>query len=368
MARRRTQVGTFGTHLQHFARSVDIVDDETLDDVRNLIYEYVQEELGAVYFEVSQRHWFDNAPGLRTTWSSANKDFSMTIKGADNKYSSQLAVSFDTGKPLWIVNPEGKPLRDADSYVDQWCGVTDLPPYNTPLNRDLFTSIVIPMWRPNNYKLGVMALQTATYLDIADYDRNELELLADALGVLIDLSNLNQVQTQGTRDAITNLRRTKAAVVFPQIARPQIFLAFSAAADQEVVGVLVDVLKEFSSQLRVAQWNRIDDSGTITAQLAEEITTSRFGLCYLSEPQEGAGGYADNPNVLFEAGMLHALTVLSIHERSGWIPLREKESPPTPFDFAAERIELVPRAADGSLNEEMFRTRLRARLQRLLSD
>jgi hypothetical protein len=67
-----------------------------------------------------------------------------------------------------------------------------------------------------------------------EYDKGELELLADALGVLIDLGDLNHVQTQGTRDAIGNLRRIRDTVVFPQLAKPQLFLAFSDAADQEV--------------------------------------------------------------------------------------------------------------------------------------
>jgi hypothetical protein len=67
-----------------------------------------------------------------------------------------------------------------------------------------------------------------------EYDKGELELLADALGLLIDLGDLNHVQTQGTRDAIGNLHRIRDTVVFPQLAKPQLFLAFSDAADQEV--------------------------------------------------------------------------------------------------------------------------------------
>jgi hypothetical protein len=345
---------------------VDIVDDSTLNETRRIIYEYLQSELDAATFEVFLSSWVDNAPGLRTSWSSANRDFTTTIKGDDNKYTSQLAVSLDTGNPLWIVNPEREPLRSAESYVDQWSRVIDLPPYKPPINEDLFTSIVIPMRRPSNRILGVIALESATYLDIAEYSRSELELLADALGVLIDLDDLNQMQTQGTRDAIGNLRRIKDTVVFPQIAKPQLFLAFSAAADQEVVGVLVEVLEEFDSQLRVVQWDQIEDSGTITSQLAEEITTSRFGICYLSEPEDNTGRFADNPNVIFEAGMLHALAVLSAQERSGWIPIREEKSLATPFDFAGERIEVVPRAAGDRLNEARFRARLRARIENLL--
>jgi hypothetical protein len=366
--RKRAQVGTFGSHLQTFARSVDIVDEQVLREARDLVYEYLQDELGVGYLELARPNVINQVTGLRTYWSSANKDFSTTIKGPDLRYSSHAAVSYDMGKPLWIVNPQHKPLRAADSYVDQWSNIPDLPPYKAPLEQDLFTSIIIPIWRPNSRILGVMYLETVKYLDITDFDNQELLVLADALGVLIDLCELNLVQAQGTRDAITNLRKVRQAVVFPQIALPQIFLAFSARADREVVGVTVDMLKEFSGRLRVIQWNRIDDSGTITVQLAEAITTSRFGLCYLSEPQGASGNYIDNQNVLFEAGMLHALTALSIHERSGWIPLREAQSPPPPFDFAGDRIEIVPRTGDGRLNEELFRTRLSARLRRLLPE
>jgi predicted nucleotide-binding protein len=132
------------------------------------------------------------------------------------------------------------------------------------------------------------------------------------------------------------------------------------------VGVLIEVLEEFENQLRVVRWDQIEDSGTITTQLTEEITKSRFGICYLSEPQDDASRFADNPNVVFEAGMLHALAALSPQERSGWIPIREEKSLPTPFDFAGERIEVVPRGGADRLNEARFRTRLRARLQNLL--
>jgi hypothetical protein len=368
MTRRRSQVGTFGSHLQHFARSVDIVDEQTLEDARNLVHEYILEELDAAYFELATVHMVDDAVGLRTRWSSESKDFSTTIRTAEGGYSSQLAACFDAGRPLWIVSPEREPLRRATSYVDRWSGVTALPAYKAPMDGDLFTSIVLPMRRPNDRILGVMCLESAKYLDIAEFDTGELDLLADALGVLLDLRELHEVQTQGTRDAIRNLRRIKDIVVFPQLAKPQIFLAFSARADPEVVGVLGEVLKGFSNRLRVVQWNRIADSGTITAQIADAIATSRFGLCYLSEPRaDGDRGYADNPNVLFEAGMLHALEALSIQERTGWIPVREEDSPPLPFDFAGERVELVPRDADGHVNEERFRSKLRARIERLLA-
>jgi Predicted nucleotide-binding protein containing TIR-like domain len=99
-------------------------------------------------------------------------------------------------------------------------------------------------------------------------------------------------------------------VVFPQIAKPRVFVAFSSRADKQVVGVLLDELENLTDHLRVLSWDRIDDAGTISRQLAEAISTSQFGVCYLSEPDE-QGGFRDNPNVLFEAGIAARLVVVA---------------------------------------------------------
>jgi hypothetical protein len=127
------------------------------------------------------------------------------------------------------------------------------------------------------------------------------------------------------------------------------------------------VLDEFSDALRVIQWNGIEESGSITLGLIEEIARSRFGICYFSEPIEGSGsGFADNPNVLFEAGMLHSLTNSPVAMPTGWIPIREKRSPKIPFDFASERILIISRSNDGRLAAETFRSDLRKRVEALL--
>jgi hypothetical protein len=120
----------------------------------------------------------------------------------------------------------------------------------------------------------------------------------------------------------------------------------------------------------------MDAAGNINTQIAAEILESRFGICYLSEPDEdspaGAHQYRDNPNVVFEAGMLHARTTAAADtdggEPAGWIPVREQESPPPPFDFAAERIVQVPRSRTGDLNESRLREMLRRRIEALLRE
>ena len=359
-------VRTFGDHLRQFARSVDIVDQQTVDSVRDLIYEYVSNELDAAYFSLACEQQVDDRVGLRTVWSSENQHHATTIRNAAGRYTSQISVSFDQCKPLWIVDPERGSLRHADSYVDLWSEVLDLPKYQAPVNRDMKTSIIVPLVHWSRI-LGVIYLESTSYLEIAEVTKDELTLLADAVAILLELRQANNAQLTGTRAAVSELSLTLRNTKFPRLTKPQIFIAFSGQADDGVIGVIQEVLGEFSAALRVVQWNRIEESGSITLGLIEEIARSRFGICYFSEPTEDAvNGFSDNPNVLFEAGMLHSLTNSPAATPTGWIPIREKRSPKIPFDFASERILIISRTNDGRLAQETFRADLRKRVEALL--
>ncbi len=359
-------VRTFGDHLRQFARSVDIVDDQTVDAVRDLIYAYVTDELDAAYFSLAREQQVDDRAGLRTIWSSTNQHHATTIRNAGGGYTSQISVSFDQCKPLWIVDPERGSLRQAGSYIDLWSEMQDLPTYQTPVNRDMKTSIIVPLVHWSRV-LGVIYLESTSYLEIADVTKDELTLLADTIAILLELRHANRAQLTGTRAAVNDLSFTLRNTKFPRLTKPQIFVAFSGRADDGVIGVIQQVLDEFSNALRVVQWNGIEESGSITLGLIEEIARSRFGICYFSEPTEGTGGgYSDNPNVLFEAGMLHSLTNSPVAMPTGWIPIREKRSANIPFDFASERILIISRNNDGRLAEETMRTDLRKRVKALL--
>src|SRR6266542_1049872 len=284
-------VKTFGDYLRQFARSVDIVDERTIEEIRKLVYDYVRDELEAAYFSLACEQTVDSRPGLRTVWSTENEEHATTIRTLDGRYSSQISVSFDQRKPLWVVSRGEKPLRQA-----------------------------------------------------------------------------NRAQVTGTRDAVSELQGILSTTKFPRLTKPQMFVAFSSRADDAVMGVVQEVLNEFSTILKIVQWNRIEQSGSITLQLIEQIAKSRFGLCYFSEPARDGGEFEDNPNVLFEAGMLHSLTNAPAGRPSGWVPVREKRSSRVPFDFASERIVIVPRNENGEVMEERFRSDLRRRMRALLSD
>ncbi len=102
--------------------------------------------------------------------------------------------------------------------------------------------------------------------------------------------------------------------------------------------------------------------------LLAELGTCRYGVCYFSELDDTStnGEYRDNPNVLFEAGMLHGRSDSDAQKPASWIPIREKASSPAPFDFAAERMILVPRTRKGTLQKKQFQELFRKRLDGLV--
>jgi hypothetical protein len=360
---------TFGDYLRHFARSVDIVDERTIEEIRKLVYTYVRSELEATYFSLASEQIVDGRIGLRTVWTTENEEHATTIRTSDGSYSSQISVAFGERIPLWIVDKDRRPLRQAREYVDLWSDAADLPKYvAAPINRDMKTSIIVPLihWA---HAIGVIYLESTAYLEITDVAKDELLLLADALSILMELRQTNRSQVTGTRDAVSDLEAILADTKFPRLTKPQIFVAFSARADDDVVGVIREVLAGFSDALSVMLWNRIEESGSITLRLVEEIARSRFGLCYFSEPEiDATAKFVDNANVLFEAGMLHALTNSPVSTPSSWIPIREKASPRMPFDFASERVLIIARNNNGELVEERFRSDLKKRMVALLHD
>jgi hypothetical protein len=365
MSRKPPQIGTFASHLRHFARSVDIVDWGTLSDVQQLIFDYLQEEFDAKYLELSIQHEVNGVPGLRTFRSSSNRSFSVQIEDANGEYTCQAALCYAERKSLWIVGVDQKPLRIAQGYWDMWSEVTALPKYRPPLDQQaLFTSVLIPVCRPNDRILGVMVIESSKYQDKSQFDEQEFLDLADAWGVLYDLREFNEIQTRGTRDAVEHLRKLKDLAGFPQMSKAQVFLSYADKADNRVIGLVIEEIGKLRDSPTIVKWRDIEASGQITTQIDDAINASRFGVCYLSEPG-GQDGFQDNANVLIEAGMFHEREV----SQGGTICLliRERNSPPSPFDIANQRILYVPRE-NGVLNPELFKAELEGRLAWLMQN
>ena len=362
---------TFAGQLKHFAKSVDIVNDAVFDQVRSLIYRYVRSELEALYFEVDREQDIDGRPGLRMFWSDLDRDHNWPLQNEDESYTNCVTRAVALGKPMWIVASDRSALSNAEKYEDLWSTSSDLPLHQSSADQPVKTVVIVPLRRRR--VLGAYYFESRRYIGITDVAKQELLELGDALAILLELYEANKSQARLTGEAISDLQDTLESARFPKLTKPHFFVAFSNQADKSVTLVIRETLEKFADKLDFTDWTQIADSGNINAQIAREIVRSRFGICYLSQRAHDDSNYEfiDNPNVVFEAGMLHALTsaasATSGAEPSGWIPLRETDSPPAPFDFAAERTIEIPRSANGDLNEERLAENLEKRVRRLLS-
>jgi hypothetical protein len=365
---------TFAGELLHFARSVDIVDDRIFEGVRVLMYKYVKEELGAAYFELMRGQTIDGGSILKMFWSIDDEEHYWPIKAPNDSYTNIVTMAYAKQQPLWVVDQDKRALSDSDALQDEWSHNADLPHYQPVKDEPIRMLVVLPLRRQR--PLGVCYFESLAHIGITDVAKVELKLLADAIAILLELYEANRTQSAMTSSAILELQAQLEQAKFPRLTKPHFFLAFSNRADPRVTTVIREALHQFSTQIDFTDWQRIDEAGNVNAQIAREITRSRFGICYLSEPAkeptEAGVQYVDNPNVVFEAGMLHARTAANEStddgEPAGWIPMRESASPPAPFDFRAERTLEIPRFDDGTLNEDRLRAMLTEQIAKLINE
>lgn len=363
---------TFGNDLLRFALTIDIVDANTYEKVKRMVGRYMGRELDTGYFGLMEGQVVEGEPGLATTWATDDRKGSMRLRGDDGKYTKQVAVAFDRQVPLWVVSARGEELQgDGVVYRDLWSRLDhdELPKYTSPLAGEAMrTSIMVPIVH-SGVSRGLMYLESPVYVEALEVARQELSTVARALAQLMMLRVLNNTQLDSTRTAVDQLTRGVSDRAVRHLTKPQLFLASPKNADGDVMAIVRDVLADYGTKVDVVDWATIEESGAITKQIADKIVRSRFGVCYFSEPttvRPADFAYRDNPNVIFEAGMLHALINAPDAPPSGWIPVRENDSPAPPFDFASERIEYVPRGDDASLDEAKLRARIKRRLDALL--
>lgn len=372
---------TFAGQLKHFAQSVDIVDGKTFDQVRDLVCKYVTNELKGEYFELLAEETTgvdgEKQAWLRTFWSSEEKRHAWPMHPVDGAVRNPITDAVAGERPLWLVSPDRDLLAETESPLDLWSGVRGVGHYRPSSGEPIRTAIVVPLTYQNSN--GAYCIESAQYFEATPVAKSELRRLGDALAILHELWQVNAAQSSCTDHAISDLRDLLENARFPKLALPHMFVASPKKADETVMQIVKEVLAEFKEKLEFTDWEQMWESGNISTQIAQEIVGSRFGICYFSEPVEGPDGrpstnqYRDNPNVIFEAGMLHARTsatsdMVLTGEPAGWIPVREERSPEAPFDFASERILYVPRSTDGRLNETRLRQLLRGRIEALLRE
>jgi len=362
---------TFGDQLKLFALSVDVIGADRFNRVSRLIDEYCRETLGIEYIKLHLASEVDGKPCLKRYGMGVLEIENIrAIRTSEGSYNGQISLAYDKRRPLWIVCAGGKQkLENCEQYSDQWSGLKAIPAYRNSGSVEesgIKTSIIVPI-PDGNEVLGVLNFGTSDYIEITDEAKSELFKIAETLGLLIRLFRSADAQKLSTETALENLQQLLAKPL-PKLTKPKIFLASSAAAEVDVIAVVLDVLKEdaYAERLDLVYWKAMDQPGNINRQLLEAIASCRYGVCYFSQ-KVAEGEYIDNVNVVFEAGMFHGRIDEITPVPTSWVPIRERQSPELPFDFAQERILWVERNKDGSLRTKPFATALRGRLDALLS-
>ncbi len=364
---------TFGESLSHFVRSIDIVDTSTKDDVLGLIASYLEDEFAIKFFTLYMESSIDQKVGLiPTDWYRGGNRASFTIQDHKGSYRGQVSLAYDRGVSLWVVSSDQGALRLATLYENLLpnAEAAEIPKYIKRTEHEIMTSIIRPVEEDNRI-YGVVNFESERYLEYSPAIAEELKKISISISTLFLLNKTFQNQRRNTKQEINyllELKNNRDSLL--HLTKPRVFIASSSRAEDDVMSLIQEVLDEYDQKVDIVFWKRISESGLITQQILKEISSCQYGICYLSEPAaEGADHpYQDNSNVLIEAGMLSALSREASFDN--WIPIREEDSGPLPFDFANNRVLLVPRLKKSTLNAEKFKVDLRSRLENcpLLSD
>jgi len=369
---------TFGKQLKNFALSVDVVDSSICDNVRQLVHQYFISELNMLHYGIMvDGVEFKGQSALQTAmvdgkcWSNSDICDTVPVTEEDGAYKAQSTFAYASGKILWITGKSGQPLNDVEKienrwqYMDQWSHIEDLPRFYEASKADIRTSIVFPL-KYGKRVFGFLCMESAEILNINPKAKKELQMVADALGIILWLYDASQLRIACSKDAFKDISDwAQVQRHITPLKKEKVFIACSKSADNKVMGVIREIVHEFKD-LEEIYWQDINEQGNIVTQISDKIRSCSFGICYFSEPDpQQKDHFIDNPNVLFEAGMLHALTESQIDMSANWIPIREKNSPNIPFDFAQERIIEVERLDHGTINRESFKEQLTRRLKDL---
>lgn len=370
--------------LNQFALAVDNVDDMVCERIRQLVMtafmDKAKDKAKALNFEVLMdgvrvegRH--GPKPGLQTKWTSGEAR-SIPIFLEDGVYRGQTAFAYHRNTKLWVTTADGRPLSDPEArYLDSWSNRENLPPYIAPGSGIARTSILIPLSYGGRV-FGVAGIEFEQKLACTAEARRELDLMFDALARIIWLNHTTNNQLNDTKRALEDLEKRfgRDRSVFDQ---PSLFFAASSRADEAVVASIREVLEEHTGErIRLVVWNELHKAGPINQQIIDEISSARYGVCYLSEPAAGelpnGHTFEDNRNVLFEAGMFEALTADPDTVLEGWVPIREQwpgRTSEPPFDIAGHRMVVVPRLDPNDwVDEGALKDRLSYQLGELIGE
>ncbi|QFT71783.1 GAF domain-containing protein [Ruegeria sp. THAF33] len=376
--------------ILNFANSIDSISEHAFTTFKAAVESYVLGSLGAVYFEVKiDGIRVNGKPALTSFWSSREEERdSHPLFNDGGNYSSQRAYSYTHGCPLWITTKSGKDKRlkgldYSKVTVRSWGNGSDngndppadLPAYVDYGGGDAGTSVIVPIrfGEKRSRVFGVMNIEFRDRICFTPERTQQIGTLVKAISRVIWLFETTREQSNGTARAAEDLKTKLSDPTQPGSLRtPQVFFAFGQRADPKVIEIVRAVCeKSFKNQIELYCWDKDTKTGSITAGIINKINEAAYGICYFSEPLPRGGKktrYQDNPNVLIEAGMMHAHYGNSPEDIRRWLPIREdkERTSDLPFDFAEQRFVFVPRKGN-ALNADQFEAMVSASIKSLIS-
>lgn len=363
---------SFGTELNRFALAVSLIDRASWEQFKSLIEDYLLNKIRAHYFELmTDGVRVARRPGMEVFWSSTHNKSTEPIFNDDGEYYGMRAFAYHRDQSLWITAKDKGTITRPDCELEDSGRLRpELPRYQDTegLNLPTRTAVIVPM-RFANRVFGVFVIEHPEHKPWTEPAHEEIQLAVLSLARIVSVERATEEQLDSVRKAFASLQGAVDSLS-PALDKPKVFVASSSNSDETVISLIREVLNEYSTEFDVKYWKDFVSPGQITREVAKQIVDSRFGIVYLSERIDSTSPeelpYTDNGNVLFEAGMLHALSENKDLPARGWIPIREdsKVAGNPPFDIAQERMVIVPRVEAG-VNSEAFKTSLRSMIDSL---
>lgn len=355
--------GSFGEALDDFASSVDIADERVLTEVDELLQEYLLKELNFDFYEILLEGWIAGDDGPERVLDTRLKNGGRSFRNVavNRGTTNQTAYCFVKDQPLWITTTDGKPLEEGKGYIDSWSGsaLPDLPQYKSGNRFSIRTSIIQPL-RNGQGAFGVINVESSEFRRCNRWAKRELERVANGVSSIVERAESRKVSQEGTDRSIRRLRDFAGTKRWNLARRPKLFVAHSERADGNVVEAIRKVV-ERHEELDVIFWQEHRGEGDIRERMLKVLRESRVIVCYLSEPVEN-GQYADNPNVLIEAGIAQGMN--SAWKDVGMVVVREEASTTEiPFDLGGREVLKVPRTQRGILSKRDFKKQFSERVK-----
>lgn len=371
------QIKSFGEYLRQFALSIDFINRNNFADIKSKIIEYLRKHLGAHQIAFCIPAEVDDSDGFNTVWSFPKDNKSQKLKDSHGNYKRQLTLAMGEWRNLWVISGTDDHLSNENRGIDFWGNTQDanLPPfyYSKSVKRSK-TAIMLVTKNAQNKPNGILIIELERKVMISSALREELLFVAEAVGLLHASYTSFEQQNEATYKALRYLRSIMDNVhlKIENEPRPALFLAYSERAPQDSLEIIQKVLDQYKDHVKKTDWKALHTPGEISQQIVDQIVNAKYGICYFSETVSSSRGkkklkYEDNPNVLFEAGMLNISTDSEKGIGTGWIPIREKDSPGIPFDIISQRRIIVPRDSSGNIDKKEFEKMLTLQLDKLIT-